>query len=152
MQKHLDQKGSGPLPVHKISGLASFINIRDQCFPPPHHTFGLKRKAHVWKKTKKLQISELVRASTAFHFIVQWTIMFRFFCCHVGIIPHEVQTQLLTATEMFFRSGHQQSDTSWQPEDHLSLGQRAIGGRYFILIKGMRQKSCMYPMSLGVDG
>lgn len=53
MQKHLDQKGSGPLPVCKIFGLASFINIRDRCFPLPHHTFGPKRKATVEKTANK---------------------------------------------------------------------------------------------------
>lgn len=44
MQKHLDQKGSGPLPVRKIFGLASFINIRDQCFSAA--------TSHIWTEKK----------------------------------------------------------------------------------------------------
>ena len=44
----------------------------------------------------------VVQPLTAFLFIVHWTIMFGF-CCHVGIIPHEIRTQLSTAhMDVFF--------------------------------------------------
>lgn len=67
-------------------------------------------------------------------------------------LPHEVQTQLSTAGEMFFSSRRQQNDTSWQPDDHLPLRLRAIGRTPIFQTKSTTNWSSMNPMCLVVDG
>ena len=98
-QKHLAQTGTGRLPMSKISDTPSTSPFQVLFFFPAkrfHYFQGnekdTKRKWGEWGRLQPL---------TPFLFIVQWTIMFRF-CCHVGIIPHEIQTRFLTALHVFF--------------------------------------------------
>lgn len=156
MQKHLGWEKNGNWTTSRESNI--WLGIYDHQW---RSVFFFTATSHIWKekkgncwreRKKKEQMSKLVQAPAAFQFIAQWTIMFRFFCCHVGIIPHEVQTQLSTAGEMFFRSRRQQNDASWQPEDHLSLRLRAIGRRLMFQTKSTRNTNSINPMLLVVDG
>lgn len=100
-RKHLAQTGTGRLPMSKISDTPSSVTISGVfVFFFQLSDFTIFK---VTRKTQKGNGGEWGRLQplTPFLFIVQWTIMFRF-CCHVGIIPHEIQTRFLTALHGFF--------------------------------------------------